>query len=1401
MSRTSSRVSFHRATALVLLVSLLSPGLALARQQGSVTGGSSFEQSVMPSFFTSFSQSFGMLFGMLQGQQASGQDMPPRERPVPERKAAELPPSKAEREAKVGSIKLDLDGDLTIESGVRRILMAIPLDKDGDPIHGLLAEWESSDKNTISITKDGRAVAGNSGKAKLTARAGQKQVSLQVTVTEPAKVQPNSAVGETKTTDSLRAAKEARRHKHHPRFVSPTPQEGQSSGFGYRLPDSEATSLYWAQNDVGAPPGRTEPGAATPPAAIAGTETPLSSNFAFGVPLVNLPGRGIDIKLALSYNSRLWHKSIDSGSATRMTYDVDSGWPAPGFRLGYGYIESHGAAGITLVDADGTRHELRKATTSYSDVNYYTVDGTFIHFTSSHPYYPTQGWAEWSDGTRVYYYSGNGAWATMSYPVQIMDRNGNYILISYLGWGLINSITDTLGRYISFGYEYDQSQGCSSGNSQCFHNARKLVSIGVPGRQAVRLYYDTIPINQAGSFTVATRAPATARVIRYVYFPDKQSGFRYDYSSYGMIAGVKQLRGMTVSTTTAYQQGTVTSEGQIAATSNYNYPQTPANLSDAPAFTQRTDDWAGRTSAPSIYNFSVNQAAGTSTITAPNGTITTTQSTAAQGSWNDGLVTDITQQGGGLTVTAHNTWEPDSAGVNPRLQQTQVTNQANQTRTTQFTYTTYNNVSVIRELGFNNEELRRTETTYETHPSWTRTGNYPGPGNSLLRLPTSVKIFAGGAAQPAARVDYAYDQYAFDQAFGLTGRNGLVMHDEVYDPYSESGPWKQYFRGNLTSSTRYINAADPNQGTIVDTKAYDIAGNLVSQTANCCRQKAYDYFSGYYFANVTQMTQGDTQHQQNAIYDFNTGLMTQSTDQNGQVTNYEYYPGSLRLYRVTRPDGGYTIVEYGDLLYADPDQSHLHSWTKTSTLIEGTVVAEEWKYFDGRGQLVRTFGTQTTQGRATRDIEYDAMGRAVRDSNPYYSQSGAGSAINPASLWATRQYDSLSRVTQQTLPDQTSALAAYAGNVMTVTDQANKSRRRVTDALGRLVRIDEPDASGNLGSVNSPLQPTSYQYDALDNLIHITQGAQHRYFKYDSLSRMTYERQPEQDAPHAAADALTGNSSWSRKIDYNGFSLVSQVTDARGVATNFTYDTLNRLISKTYSDGTPAVQYIHDEARYPDGGGEAYSNRGRLTTVSTGNNQFYQQFNYNRMGKVVMQRQIAGGNPFEIQYSYNPGGQLIEEWIRGEPPDLWPSYLTAYSLDEKRSYFYDAAGRRTSVNRGSHSAPQAAYASALSYNASSALESLTYGNGAVETRSYNSRLQVDESESGEGWGGIAALRLPVWPGQSGDRISGCPAEQRAIGTHGCIHRRHAPITHEAMGRAVQLRFAGASGCGQRVSGR
>ncbi|MGE0105089.1 MAG: hypothetical protein AB7H86_22520 [Blastocatellales bacterium] len=79
----------------------------------------------------------------------------------------------------------------------------------------------------------------------------------------------------------------------------------------------------------------------------------------------------------------------------------------------------------------------------------------------------------------------------------------------------------------------------------------------------------------------------------------------------------------------------------------------------------------------------------------------------------------------------------------------------------------------------------------------------------------------------------------------------------------------------------------------------------------------------------------------------------------------------------------------------------------------------------------------------------------------------------------------------------------YSGNVVTVTDQSGRQRRSLTDALGRLTRVDEPSGCNNcLGSVSSPLQPTSYVYDVLDNLRRVQQGSQNRYFRYDSLSML-----------------------------------------------------------------------------------------------------------------------------------------------------------------------------------------------------------------------------------------------------------------------------------------------------------
>ncbi len=109
------------------------------------------------------------------------------------------------------------------------------------------------------------------------------------------------------------------------------------------------------------------------------------------------------------------------------------------------------------------------------------------------------------------------------------------------------------------------------------------------------------------------------------------------------------------------------------------------------------------------------------------------------------------------------------------------------------------------------------------------------------------------------------------------------------------------------------------------------------------------------------------------------------------------------------------------------------------------------------------------------------------------------------------------------------------GNSTTVTDQSLKQRRSVTNALGQLIRIDEPDNSGNLGTAGSPIQPTNYSYNTLGNLVKVSQGNQNRFFKYDSLGRLIRLKQPEQtpNSSLAMSDTITGNNDWTIGSTYD----------------------------------------------------------------------------------------------------------------------------------------------------------------------------------------------------------------------------------------------------------------------------
>jgi len=793
----------------------------------------------------------------------------------------------------------------------------------------------------------------------------------------------------------------------------------------------------------------------------------------------------------------------------------------------------------------------------------------------------------------------------------------------------------------------------------------------------MRFYYDDVSIASSGLFAssinIPSNTPTSVHTLKYVYLGSSAEssgahiGYKFDYSPYGMIREVTQSRGMVVNSSSTTSPGSVTNEGTMAAQTIYDYPTSGIGLTEVPSYGARTDDWAGRTTASApAYSFSnsTGTAEKLSTVTAPDGTVTVTHTVDNPSDWKDGFVSDIYVQDGSSTVLTRTQldWERDGSDQNPRVYQMRVTDvPSSTTKSTVLYYTSYNNVSVSSERDFTYDgsvsgtELRKTETTYVT------SSNYIN--RHLLHLPETISVVQGGSSNKVSRIDYAYDDYGASDV-DMIHRADIVMHDAKFDPFGGSYVSSTDYRGNVTSVKTYADA-NSSSGTITHATTYDIAGNAITAEVDCCQLKSFTY-SGYgttgHYKNLISVTSGNpsgTHLTTSATYDEDTGLLGTTTDENSQVTTNYYNSDSLRLDHVDYPDGGVTSYTYADALSADSNGKY-HYYVETSTKLDGSGGSTRYvvsrHYFDGRGAVARTLSNYTSaNGWSTQDIEYDSMGRACRTGNPYFASSDAA-AINSAGFWTTSTFDHLGRVTAVTMPRgdddnslTTSVTTTYEGVYITATDQAGKTRRQKVDAMGRVVRVDEPTTSG-LGSTSSPNQPTSYEYDLLDNLVHIHQDAQDRYFKYDSLSRMIREKQTEQEtnSSYNLSDSWNTAGTWTGRFDYNSSGRVTDKYDARSVHAHFSYDDLNRVTQIEYlkpvggsevAEGTPTAHYYYDSQSLPSGapGYTPANTQGRLLAMTYGSGTPItgNYFSYDTMGRVTTQRQVTGSTTYGLSYTYN----------------------------------------------------------------------------------------------------------------------------------------------------------------------
>ncbi len=405
-----------------------------------------------------------------------------------------------------------------------------------------------------------------------------------------------------------------------------------------------------------------------------------------------------------------------------------------------------------------------------------------------------------------------------------------------------------------------------------------------------------------------------------------------------------------------------------------------------------------------------------------------------------------------------------------------------------------------------------------------------------------------------------------------------------------------------------------------------------------------------------------------------SGRTACTQDPNGQITR-TFYDGLGRTIEIDYPDGGKVSALYNATAPLSATQTVLqdaqHSPSKQTI-------------FDGLGRPAQQILQSPDEGQTCTETFYDNLGRVSAINDPVIGCLGS-IAPNASKRFL---YDALSRKTKQINEDASFARWVYSGTSIDSYDESSNHSQQTADALGRLVGVLEPNSS------NSPSLQTSYTYDGFGNLRSSTQtGAsgetpRSRTFTYDGLSRLLTASNPEtgEVCYGTWSGGSPGIGTCQGGYDLNGNLLAK--TDARTL-TSYGYDSLNRLLSKTFSDGTLANCFQYDAG----GAGASVSNViGRLAVewtqpgaCSSGgdvptNAVSWKRINsYDAMGRVLAESQCpiapcsvtAPGKPANpLQYSYDLAGNLTLS-TNGLPTSSSPGIQFTYGRD--------AAGRPSSV--------------------------------------------------------------------------------------------------------------------------
>jgi YD repeat-containing protein len=716
-----------------------------------------------------------------------------------------------------------------------------------------------------------------------------------------------------------------------------------------------------------------------------------SSNYEFVAPLISGDGREIGVNLSMVYNSQLW--TLNSGVGS-VTFNYDKGWPAAGWRLGYGRIvenfdrttQNPNTNNNLLITPQGTRVPMAFDSSGGSRWTHTASDGSNIRLKENNPYPNTSRMTVfYPDGTQMRFekkFETNDRWL----PTRVTTPNGNYIEITYvqyhntnfpIRWA-IHSIKDTLGRLYEF--KYAKGNIGPTGNQVCVYGQLRSIEGPVPGglrKTLVRIDYDVITLDGPFGFPITSVVgrPANNKlvVVRRICYPTTGRGYVFsDFSRYGMPKKISVQKDMVTGSYTRPYDDIIrptVSDGTEYASTQYYYndlvPQT-----DVPRFTNRKETIYNDSRSAyqeSIYYYANEDQSGItkSTVTPGPGLNVATVETIIDGS--TGKPSSVVYRdgtGGTVLRQLDYTYDPNS----PDQVKSVTDSVQGLATTTEYVYGTYDRLVNIIEKGFSVSPIRTTVYSYKDNRTGTTDGAYLN--KNLLYLVDKVTIRNGGATGALiAQTDFGYDEYTGTNALLTYSLTGLDGYDTTYNGSYD-------IRGNVTSVKYYT---VPGSTFFTRMRRYDVLGNVVSAEVSCCQKQLFNFDSSaqlpphnYKFAYPISVTKGEAAPQltTHLAYDFYTGLVTSVTSPGGQQSSLSYDTArrvrteSLRRRGVSQDDVQ-TEVTYAsgvltstglpsgyqnDYQYVTSLLKYKESYTDSS--FSRTITTKA--YFDGAGRTLRS---------------------------------------------------------------------------------------------------------------------------------------------------------------------------------------------------------------------------------------------------------------------------------------------------------------------------------------------------------------------------------------------------------------------------------------------------------------